>query len=103
MMRVWLDDVRFPPAGWVWAQRASDVIHLLKTGEVEELSLDHDLGLSRGVGTGYDVLAWIEEAVVHRGFKPPLIRIHSMNIVARRRMEAALESIHRLEERRACE
>ena len=99
-MRVWLDDLRFEPPGWVRVLRASDAIHLLKTGEVEELSLDHDLGLNRGVGTGYDVLAWIEEAVVHRGFKPPLIKIHSMNVVARRRMEQALETIHRLQERR---
>ncbi|WP_439037769.1 cyclic-phosphate processing receiver domain-containing protein [Agarivorans sp. QJM3NY_25] len=33
---------------------------MLKTGEVTEISLDHDLG-NDDHGTGYDVVLWIEE------------------------------------------
>ena len=51
---------------------------LLKTGEVEELSLDHDLGDDER-GTGYDVLVSIEEAVALRGFRAPAIMVHSAN------------------------
>ena len=72
-----------------WPEEA---IALLKTGVVSELSLDHDLGDDQH-GTGYDVLLWIEEAVVFSGFQPPRITIHSANPAARLRMEAALRSI----------
>ena len=38
-----------------------EAIELLRGGEVEELSLDHDLGLDVGSRerTGYDVLLWL--------------------------------------------
>jgi len=68
---------------------------LLKTNKVEELSLDHDLG-DDDRGTGYDVLLWIEEAVVVGGFIPPKrIIVHSANVSARQKMEAAIQSIKR--------
>lgn len=45
------------------------------------ISLDHDLGDDEK-GTGYDVVLWIEEAVVTQGFKPREIRLHSANSAA---------------------
>lgn len=74
-MRVFLDDERATPDGWIRAYWPSEVIELLETGKVEELSLDHDLGDDER-GTGYDVVLWIEEAVVLRGFRPPKISVH---------------------------
>jgi hypothetical protein len=65
---------------------------LLESGEVLELSLDHDLGDDQR-GTGYDVILWIEEAVALRGFKPPRILVHSANASARERMLAGIRSI----------
>jgi hypothetical protein len=93
-MRVFLDDERTAPSGWVQVRWPAEVVALLETGGVTELSLDHDLGDDER-GTGYDVLAWIEEAVVLRGFIPPTITIHSANPAARARMEAALSAIGR--------
>jgi hypothetical protein len=94
-MKVFLDDQRSTPEGWVGVRWPEEVIALLVTGQVAELSLDHDLGNDRH-GTGYDVLTWIEEAVAMRGFRPPLIKVHSANTSARLRMEAAIRSIERL-------
>ncbi len=91
-MKVFLDDLRCPPEGWIAVLWPEDAIELLKTGEVIELSLDHDLG-DDSHGTGYDVLLWIEDAVVVSGFLPPRITIHSANPAAKQRMEAALQSI----------
>lgn len=91
-MKVFLDDLRVPPEGWVQVRWPEEAIALLKIGAVSELSLDHDLGDDHH-GTGYDVLLWIEEAVVLTGFQPPGITIHSANPAARLRMEAALRSI----------
>jgi len=100
-MKIWLDDNRDPaewlphqrwwhkdPAatldGWVWVRTAPDAIALLEAGGVTELSLDHDLGDERQVGSGYDVLLWIEErAATDDAYTPPLIHVHSSNIVAR--------------------
>ena len=38
---------------WVWVHTAPDAIALLEAGGVTELSLDHDLGNERQVGSGY--------------------------------------------------
>ena len=86
-MRIYLDDTRPAPAGWLAARWPDEVIKLLKTGEVTHLSLDHDLG-DDDRGTGYDVLVWLEEQVILHAFTPPEIVIHTANPVARRRMEA---------------
>lgn len=40
-MRVYLDDERVTPEGWVRAFWPSEFIELLETGRVRELSLDH--------------------------------------------------------------
>lgn len=43
-MKLWHDDVRPPPPGWEWARTNDTAKALLKGGNVEEISLDHDLG-----------------------------------------------------------
>jgi hypothetical protein len=96
-MRVFLDDLRPAPERWTLVRWPGEAIALLETGQVEELSLDHDLGDDER-GTGYDVLLWIEEAVATRGFQPPRIRVHSANAAARKRMEQAIDSIRRFAE-----
>jgi len=69
-MRVFLDDERTTPEGWVRTYWPDETIALLKAGGVEEVSLDHDLGDDQR-GTGYDVILWIEEAIVLNGFFRP--------------------------------
>jgi hypothetical protein len=92
--KVFLDDMRDTPDGWVRAYWPEEVIELLKTGNVVELSLDHDLGDDEH-GTGNAVLLWLEEQVVCHGFKPPKIAVHSANPPARMKMDAAINSIER--------
>jgi hypothetical protein len=95
-IRVWLDDVRDASAGWIRATTAAEAVAQLEAGGVVEISLDHDLGDDVTYGTGYDVLTWVEEQVVLKGFEPPPIRIHSANVVGCARMEQAIASIERL-------
>ena len=92
-MKVFLDDERETPAGWVRAYWPEEAIELLKIGEVTEISLDHDLGDDEH-GTGYDVVLWIEEAVLTRGFIPPVIKVHSANPSARQKMELGIANIN---------
>jgi len=94
-VRVYLDDERPTPDGWVRVHWPSEAIALLETGAVRELSLDHDLGDDER-GTGYDVVLWIEEAVALRGFRPPKMSVHSANSSAREKMIAGIQSIERL-------
>lgn len=95
-MKVYLDDLRDPPEGWVLTKTAPETIALLAAGGVTHLSLDHDLGEEPGVGTGYDVLTWIEEQVALHGLEPPELDVHSANAGARPKMEAAIEAIRQL-------
>lgn len=72
-----------------------EAVSILTSGAVVQISLDHDLGDDER-GTGYDVILWIEEAVALRGFKPPIIFIHSANSSAREKMDAGIAAIRRL-------
>ncbi|MEX0739812.1 MAG: cyclic-phosphate processing receiver domain-containing protein [Pseudohongiella sp.] len=97
-MRVYLDDERPTPIGWVRAYWPQEVIALIEAGEVTEVSLDHDLGDDER-GTGYDVINWLEEAVAVRGLVPPKIVVHSANSSARVKMESGIASIIRFARR----
>lgn len=90
-MKLYLDDIRPAPEGYTLVTTAFDAVLKLSEGGIEEISLDHDLGDS---ATGYDVLLWIELAVVRFGYKPPRMLIHSANPVGRQRMALAIEAIH---------
>jgi hypothetical protein len=94
-MKVYLDDERNTPEGWTRVYWPDEAVSLLTSGEVVEISLDHDLGDDER-GTGYDVILWIEEAVALRGFNPPIIVVHSANSSAREKMEAGIAAISRL-------
>lgn len=88
-MKVFLDDIRPVPEGWTGCRWPEEVIALLKTGKVQALSLDHDLGHPRR--TGMMVLDWLE-AQVHEDpdFRVPPITLHTANPVGRQNMMRVL-------------
>ncbi len=94
-MKLYLDDERPTPAGWIGVKWPDEAIAYLETGSVTDLSLDHDLGDDER-GTGNDVVLWLEEAVALRGFRPPRISVHSANASARLKMEAGIAQIERM-------
>jgi hypothetical protein len=100
-IKVYLDDKcdsdRLTPADWVGVKTAQETIALLETKTVKELDLDHDLGDEKIVGSGYDVLEWLEREVALEKFIPPsIINIHSANTSVYPKMELAIESIKKL-------
>lgn len=102
-MKVWLDDIRPAPEGYFHAYLPVEVIELLEEGIVTEIDLDHDLGDgSTPERTGYDVLAWLEEALAANRFPHPTPRIylHTDNPTARERMKRAVNSISRFSRRK---
>lgn len=111
-MNLWLDDIRPAPDGWHHVKTVEEAKELLLSGEVLRASLDHDLGacsecggddpeawLERTgyqsmphcdhVGTGYDLVCWMEETGNWPTYRPA---VHSANPAGRARMEAAIEA-----------
>lgn len=88
-MKVWLDDERPAPDGYdIWVKRADHCKTLIQSGLVDELSFDHDLG--EGVGTGYDLAAWVEMTSAVAAIRPFSWAIHSQNPVGAKRIRAAM-------------
>lgn len=112
MVKLYLDDLRPVPDGWLLVKTAQDAIRVLEKGHVEHLSLDHDLGACeeclQGMtpeewlvkndlksmpncehfGTGYTVVCWMEETGIWPEHKPT---VHSANPVGRARMQQVID------------
>ena len=87
-MKIWHDDVRPAPPGWVWVQNNEDARAIISAcfPSITEISMDHDLGavpygeagiMARGWAeeTGYKLAMWMAKT----GFLPPKVTIHSWN------------------------
>ena len=111
-MKLWLDDVRPAPEGYIWVDRVEDAIFEILRYEREqdsayaayiygtwdmkramkhiddftftEISCDNDLG--EGRVEGYKLLDWLE--LTNRNYP---IHIHSANPVAAQRMRCTIE------------
>ena len=98
-MNFWLDDVRPAPEGWFWAKTVPELIDAIEdatwTGkEIEEVSLDNDLG--PGEEEAYKYLDYLEE-VCEEGLThliPEKVSIRSANPIARERMLVIINRIY---------
>jgi hypothetical protein len=90
-MKIYLDDLRPCLAGYVPAYTAGQAISLLKTGQVSEISFDHDLGPEEA-GTGYQVAKFIEESAFSGTLTRLTYKIHSANPVGRLNIDAAMRN-----------
>jgi hypothetical protein len=84
-MRLWLDDKRPGPKGWVHVATADDALRLLATGQVEYASLDHDLA---GDANGTDLVRAMIRDNAWPKFKP---NVHSGNPFGARRMRYLID------------
>jgi hypothetical protein len=96
-MRLWHDDVRPAPHGWLWAKTNEEAMQILRTGEVVTASLDHDMGaapedgiFARGVslhGSGLD----LARQMILENLVPETVVIHSWSPVGARNMVNAFK------------
>lgn len=94
-MKIWVDDIRPAPEGYIHLKSVFDVIswiifseHNKRDDKIEILDLDHDAGDFRHMGGDYiNILNWLEES--HRDYIP--IRIHSMNPVGVENMRRIIQ------------
>ena len=91
-MKIWLDDIRECPDGWLHARSVNEAIGLVRhhTGHGwEAVSLDHDLGdFAYDGGDALKFVLWMAEHGIWPEDKPV---VHSMNPVGRKNMEALIE------------
>ncbi len=87
-IKIWVDDVRAVPAGYVGTKSVNETIALINEiecdgGEVELLDLDHDLG--DYASQGGDAIKLLDYLTERETFYPFII--HSANPVGRANME----------------
>lgn len=99
-MKIWVDDVRPAPEGYVWCMTTNEAKHVITNvmalrhirnaenlPHIELLDLDHDAGrLARWGGDYIQILNWLE----NQGWSIP-IKIHTMNPVGRESMRAIIK------------
>ena len=106
-IKIWLDDLREAPEGWLTCRTAQEVIYWLDKDtigyekiEVTHISLDHDLGEIEE--TGYEVIKYLQEKLVNNEWNKniPYIDCHSDNPVGRNDINLGIRAIHRLAKQR---
>ena len=88
-MKLWVDDIRIAPNGYVWCKSVNEAIQFIESNylDIELIDIDHDAGDYAWDGGDYiRVLDWLE----YMGLAYP-IRIHSMNTVGRQNMRLIIE------------
>jgi len=125
-MNVYLDDVRKAPIGWMQTRTAAETIETIidYQGEINTLSLDHDLGACNEClethggsaeqwlinsnykemphcehfGTGYEVALFLEEMAYNNPtfIFPTHVQCHSANPVGRQRIERVIEKLKQM-------
>lgn len=87
-MKLYVDDVRTPPPGWVLARTVLDAIKTLDAGGVEEVSLDYFIGDGEG-GTFLPVAHHI--AAMEKSRRPSRVYFHTASSAGAARLARALD------------
>ena len=92
-MKLWVDDVRPAPEGYIWSKSVNDTKDWIDLYEfdfmedIELIDIDHDAGIYAPDGGDYiKLLDWLEET----GRNYP-IHIHSMNPVGVENMRRIIQ------------
>ena len=90
-MKIWLDDLRPAPAGFVWCRSVNEAKRLIAEQDTSQptecIDCDHDLGdYADDGGDGIRLLDWLLE----RGTLYP-VALHTMNPVGRDNMRRMLQ------------
>ena len=83
-MKIWLDDIRPAPEGYIWCKSVNSAKKVIESsrGVISLLDIDHDLGdYAYDGGDGIKLLDWLVET---QRFYP--IHIHTMNPVGKENM-----------------
>lgn len=99
-MKIWVDDVRPAPEGYVWCMTTNEAKHVIQAvisthyiqhtknlPTIEVIDLDHDAGdMAQWGGDYIKILDWLEK----QQWSFP-IRLHTMNPVGRENMRTIIQ------------
>lgn len=89
-MKLWVDDERQAPKGWMWAKTCQQAIDILESfDDIDEVALDHDLGELPG-GVEHNtrpIVFWF----IENGIWPDKITVHSSNPPGKEWLEQMIE------------
>jgi hypothetical protein len=86
-MKLYVDDVRMPPAGWALARTVKEAIRILEAGGVTEVSLDYFIGEGEG-GTFLPVAHYIADMPQER--RPQHVLLHTASDAGAAKLAQAL-------------
>ena len=96
-MRIWVDDLRPSPDGYIWCQSTNAALRLIVSNitDVEEIHLDHDMGDTFG-GDAIIILEELERLSVRKSEFAKAVhnitfKIHTMNPVGRENMRRIIQ------------
>lgn len=94
-IKLYLDDIRTPKSeGWTIVRNHDEFVNWIeKNGLPEEISFDHDLGISDK--NGYDSAKWLCDYCWTNGLPIPSWNVHSANPVGRDNIIQILKSFER--------
>lgn len=90
MTKIWLDDNRPAPEGWLWVKTAQAAIDAIVQYKPTHISLDNDLGIIEVVGEGYHVAQFIEQGAYYKVISPMHVIVHTQNYPRGRQMVEAI-------------
>ena len=87
-IKIYVDDVRKAPEGYVWTKSVNETIAFIEEveshgGSIDVIDLDHDLG--EYASDGGDAIKLLDYLVERETFYP--VALHTANIVGRQNME----------------
>ena len=83
-MKIWLDDIRPAPEGYIWCKSVNAAKQIIVSAEESILLIDcdHDLGeFAYDGGDGIKLLDWLAEKCLYYP-----VKLHTMNPVGRENM-----------------
>lgn len=91
-MKLFVDDIRRCPAGWVPARTITEAIRILAAMPVEVVSLDHDIACRLATGQEHSSDETFEAVARYIALMNPrpVVEIHTANIGAGRHMADVL-------------
>lgn len=94
-MKLYVDDLRKEPPGWVRAKTVTEAIRILATQNVREISLDHDIateccGCVRSSWETFEPVAWFLSLQYRYGDWRPKVTLHTANPVGAKKMAEIL-------------
>lgn len=107
-MRLWIDDIRPAPEGWVWVKNFDEAVKAFQEEEISDASFDYDLGYvipeedchfdvgkvvkatayDTQMPDGNDILTWVIE---NKKWPSESITVHSMNPTGAKRLCDTIE------------